>query len=322
MTDGGISGPALQIPDSIKRMRSVYKPGVDISCFPKSSGALCRVLSVLAVLVVFCGCAVTPPPVPPVTPDPTDRHIQGKFVWFDLFTSDLAATRQFYEAFFGWSFHETVAGEQQVLTITRDGVPIANAVSADRRRIKDGSSRWLSYMSVRDVDQALLRIVRLQGTIYMAARDLPDRGRLAVVEDPEGALFAMLTSAAGDPPDEPYKMNLFMGAEVWARSRPAAVAFYRALAGYDLELVDVGRDEPYPLLVAGNRPRAGVVQIPWDDIAPNWIPYIAVADVDAMAGRVEPLGGRLLIEPDPAIREGNVAIIADPSGAVFAIQQR
>ena len=277
---------------------------------------------IMAAVVFLAACSTSSLRVPPVSPKPTQRHVQGKFVWFDLFTSDLAAVQPFYEALFGWSFHQTTAGEKQVLTITREGVPIANAVSVDRTRIKDGSSRWLSYMSVHDVDQMLLRIEQHQGSVYMPTRDLPERGRLAVVMDPDGALFALLTSVAGDPPDEPYKMNHFMGAEVWARSRPAAIGFYRTLVGYELELVDVGRDEPYPLLMAGNRPRAGVVQIPWDDVEPNWLPYIAVADVDAVAGRVEPLGGRLLIEPDPEIRAGNVAIIADPSGAVFAVQQR
>ncbi len=32
-------------------------------------------------------------------------------------------------------------------------------------------------------------------------------------------------------------------------------------------------------------PRAGVVQIPWGDVNPNWVPYIAVEDVAAVAAR-------------------------------------
>jgi predicted enzyme related to lactoylglutathione lyase len=87
-------------------------------------------------------------------------------------------------------------------------------------------------------------------------------------------------------------------------------------------MVDVGNEKDYHLLVRDDEPRAGVVQIPWDDVKPNWIPYIAVEDVAAVAARVEALGGSLLIAPNPEIREGNAAIIADPSGAVFAIQER
>jgi uncharacterized protein len=276
--------------------------------------------AVMALFVV--SCATHFPRVPAVAPEPTDLHLEGKFIWFDLFTSDLQTTQRFYEALFGWSFQETPSGENQVLTIRREGVPIANAVSVDRTKIKDPASRWLSYMSVADVDQTVLRIEINQGSIYMPPKDLPDRGRVAVVKDPEGALFAVLTASGGDPPDPAFDLNDFLGSELWARHLESAVKFYQALVAYEIEMVDVGSEKDYHLLVRDDQPRAGVVQIPWDDVKPNWVPYIAVDDVAAVAARVEPLGGRLLIAPNPEIREGNAAIIADPSGAVFAIQER
>jgi hypothetical protein len=168
----------------------------------------------------------------------------------------------------------------------------------------------------------VLRIEKNRGSIYMHPKDLPDRGRVAVVKDPEGALFAVLTATGGDPPDFAYDVNAFIGSELWARHLETAVTFYQALVAYEIEMVDVGNEKDYHLLVGSGQPRAGAVQIPWDDVDPNWIPYIAVEDVAAVAARVEALGGRLLIAPNPEIREGNAAIIADPSGAVFAIQQR
>jgi predicted enzyme related to lactoylglutathione lyase len=271
----------------------------------------------------LCGaCATSPPLVPKVTPEPTHLRLDGKFVWFDLFTSDLQATRQFYEALFGWSFQETPCGEKQVLTITREGVPIANVVSADKTKIKDQPSRWLSYMSVADVDQTVLRIGKNHGSVYMPPKNLPDRGRVAVVKDPEGAVFAVVTTSEGDPPDPAYDLNDFLGSELWAKHLETAVKFYQALVDYEIEMVDVGNEKDYHLLVTDDQPRAGVVQIPWDDVKPNWVPYVAVEDVAAVAARVQPLGGRLLIAPNPEIREGNAAIIADPSGAVFGIQER
>jgi len=278
-------------------------------------------LYVIAALTFF-GCTPQTLQVPPVTPEPTMLHFTGKFVWFDLFTRDLPQARRFYEGLMGWSFHETPGGEGRVMTIEREGVPIGNAVEVERTKIQDKPSRWLSYMSVMDVDQTILRIEQNQGSVYMAARDLPDRGRVAVVLDPEGAPFALVRSATGDPPDNGFDRNDFYAAELWARERDAAIGFYEAVAGYDLELADLGDGRTYHLLVENGTPRAGVVQIPWEDVKPNWVPYIAVEDVDAVASRVESLGGRLLIEPDPNIREGKVAIIADPTGAVFAVQQR
>jgi len=268
------------------------------------------------------GCARQVLRVPPLTPEPTARHLTGKFVWFDLFTRDLSQACRFYEDLMGWSFHEMSGVENRVMTIELDGVPIGNAVAVDPARIQDKPSRWLSYMSVPDVDQTILRIEQHEGSVFMPARDLPDRGRVAVVRDPEGASFALVASTAGDPPDHGFDRNDFFAAELWAQDRDAAIIFYRAIVGYDLELRELWNGKPYHLLVVSGVPRAGVVQIPWASIQPNWVPYIAVEDVDAVARRAVSLGGRLLIEPDPNVREGNVAIIADPTGAVFAVQQR
>jgi hypothetical protein len=249
-------------------------------------------------------------------------HLTGKFVWFDLFTRDLPQARQFYEALLGWSFRGTPGAEDQVMTIEYRGLPIGNAVAVKKTKIEGKQSRWLSYMSVMDVDQTILRIERNQGSVYMPPRNLPDRGRVAVVLDSEGAPFALVRSATGDPPDDGFDWNDFFAAELWARDRDAAIAFYQAIAGYHVELADLGDGKAYHLLVENGTPRAGVVQIPWEDVKPNWVPYIAVEDVNAVAEKVASLGGELLIEPDPNIREGKVAIIADPSGAVFAVQQR
>lgn len=276
-----------------------------------NSSQFASAVTVLKASGLFGACATPSLRVPPVTPVPNDLRLNGKFIWYDLFTSDLKAVQPFYEALFGWSFHETATGETRVLTIRREGVPIANAVYVNETKIKDGASRWLSYMSVADVDQTVLRIEQNQGSVYMPPKDLPDRGRVAVVKDPEGALFAILTATGGDPPDPAYDLNDFLGSELWARQLETAIQFYQALVAYEIEMVDVGNEKDYHLLVRDDEPRAGVVQIPWDDVNPNWIPYIAVEDVAAVAVRVEVLGGRLLIAPDPEIREGNAAIPAD-----------
>ena len=298
----------------------------------RSGYPVCRLIYPKNTLILFClvlipavgvvGCASQPVHVPPVTPEPTALHLTGKFVWFDLFTRDLPEARRFYESLLGWSFHETPGAERRVMTIECSGIPMGNAVAVDPTKIEHKQSRWLSYMSVMDVDQTILRVKQNGGSVYLPARNLPDRGRVAVVIDPEGAPFALVASATGDPPDNDSDSNAFFAAELWALDRDAAIAFYQSVVGYELEIVDLGDGKNYHLLLKGDQPRAGAVQIPWEGVKPNWVPYIAVEDVDVVAGRVESLGGRLLIEPDPNIRDGKVAIIADPSGAVFAVQER
>ena len=259
--------------------------------------------------------------VPPVTTAPTHVRLVGKFVWYDLFTHDLSSASRFYEELFGWSFFDTEPKGKRVKTITRDGIPIANAIHIDPEKGNVNQSRWLSYMSVEDVDRASMFVKQNNGSIYIQPKNLPNRGRVAVVKDPYGALFALVGSSDGDPPDQGAVENHWMGSELWTTNLEAAISFYKLLVGYELQLVDVGSDSKYHMLMKDDQPRAGIVKIPWDNVKPDWLPYIAVEDVMTVAEKAKMLGGKLIVEPDENIREGRVAIISDPSGAVFAIQQ-
>ena len=292
----------------------------------KTRTFLFKIKASLFVLILFLGlvmhaCSKEQIIVPKVTPEPTDLRLVGKFVWYDLFTNDLQSTSRFYEELFGWSFSDTASKERLVKTIARDGVPIANAIYLDPRNRKVSESQWLSYISVEDVDSALMVSKKNNGTIYKQPKDLPNRGRVAIVKDPEGALFAILTTSGGDPPDQGFIQNHWMGSELWSTNPDASLTFYRLLVGYEQRLVDVGAGPKYRFLIKNGKTRGGIVKIPWDDIKPNWLPYIAVEDVMAIVAKAEKLGGKILVEPDKKVREGLLAIIADPSGAVFAVQQ-
>ena len=67
--------------------------------------------------------------------------------------------------------------------------------------------------------------------------------------------------------------------------------------------------------------RATIVALPWDDVEPNWIPYIPVADAAATMRRVVDAGGGVLMQSGDAAGATAVAIVMDPTGGVFAIQQ-
>ncbi len=180
---------------------------------------------------------------------------------------------------------------------------------------------WLSYMSVEDVDDATEVVKQHKGSIAMDPKDLPERGRVSVVKDPEGAVFAVVTAAGGDPPDRDPYINNWLGSELWVNDPSVTLEFYQALVGYELKTMDLEPGSPYRLLVSDGVTRGGIVKIPWEGIKPNWLPYVVVEDVEATMQKASELGGTIMIAPDEAIRQGAVGIIADPSGAVFAVQQ-
>jgi predicted enzyme related to lactoylglutathione lyase len=68
--------------------------------------------------------------------------------------------------------------------------------------------------------------------------------------------------------------------------------------------------------------RAGLVTIPNDDIEPAWAPYLLVDDLDTVLRRTPKLGGTVVAEPDRFSSRGEVALIADPTGAAFFVYQR
>ncbi len=281
-----------------------------------------RALPFLFLLTIaVTGCANKEVIVPSLVPEPTGEQLTGKFVWYDLFTHDLQSTRTFYQGLFGWTFTDTSPSSPRVKIINRHGVPIANAVEIDPIKKNINESEWLGYISVPDVDKAVERVKRQNGTLYKKPKDLPNRGRIAIAIDGEGAIFGLVHSLEGDPPDSDDIENSFIGSELWITDLNRAILFYGALAGYELNIVDIGQDRKYHFLQCSNIPRAGVVEILWDDIKPNWIPYIAVKDILETIDKVEALGGRLLIRPPKERRDNPLAIIADPSGAVFGIQQ-
>jgi predicted enzyme related to lactoylglutathione lyase len=265
------------------------------------------------------GCVENKIIVPKITSEPTNQRLIGKFVWFDLFTHDLQSTSLFYEALFGWSFKETNSKGKIVKTILNNGVPIANAVYIKQQDPNVNESQWLSYISVEDVDKATKVADKNNGTVYFKPQDLKNRGRVSAVIDPQKAIFGLVTATGGDPLEGDYLPNQWVGSELWTTDPDGALKFYNRLTGYEQKLIDVKPDVKYRRLVVNGRFCGGLMKLPWDDVEPAWIPYIMVEDVMAIVEKVKKLGGKLIIEPDTSAKEGTVAMIADPSGAVFGI---
>lgn len=81
------------------------------------------------------------------------------------------------------------------------------------------------------------------------------------------------------------------------------------------------RGTPYRLFKRDDRPRAGLLELPWEAVRPHWLPYVLADDPAAVVARVESLGGKVLLEPRADVRGGSVGLIADPSGGVLAVQK-
>lgn len=274
---------------------------------------------ILILCISFAGCTWNA--VPPLNQGEMQPYLPGKFVWYDLFTNDLSATIVFYKDLFGWEFADSNWMNSKIKVIRLDGIAIANAIEVKSPRDDKSHSRWLGYISVDDVNSTVDVIKELGGKIHKAPKEVPNRGQIAACFDPQGAFFAVVHSSTGDPQDKPPVKHMLIGSELWTNNIDAALDFYTAVFGYSEMTAIIKDGSTYRFLEANDKPRAGIVKIMWKDVQPNWVPYIVVENVPEIIKKAEALGGQLLLGLREVLSEESAAILADPTGGIFGVQQ-
>lgn len=281
-------------------------------------------LCVVTALLV-AACSTVPINLPSVTEQPTNKRLPGKIVWHDLLTDKPAESRRFYEELFGWEFERIgpnfgPIASANYLLIRHDGQIIGGMIDESRLDTDEEISQWVVLMATDDIDAAVDQLKAAGGTVFTPPTDLADRGRIAVVTDPQGALFALLETRDGDPADAEPVINGFLWNEVWVDDVEAATRFYGGLVRLDANDTSLTGDRDYRYLSGDGVPRFGILPKPLEDLTPLWATYVRVEDPAAIVTRVEELGGRVLVDVQDRGPGRQVALIADPSGAGIAVQ--
>jgi uncharacterized protein len=286
-----------------------------------SATSLLMVLGVLVFPAVRPVQAASASPVFPALAEPaTHVAIPGKFVWFDLATSDAAASQRFYGKVFDWEF-QPLRGTQERYTVIRNaGKPVGGMF---RPAVPPGGpagavgARWLSIVSVAGMDRTLAAMTAGGAQVLVPATVVDGFGTRALLRDSQGAIVGLLQSSSGDRIDAPVETGEFFWVDLYARDPAAAARAYEQL-GYEVSRDEVSGDDRLVLSAKGYA-RAGILRLPPDGREPGWLPYVQVDDVPATLERVRAAGGRVLREPDPAILGGQLAVFADPLGGVLGI---
>ena len=255
--------------------------------------------------------------LPPVAASPTGQRLPGKVIWFDLLTLDPARSRPFYEGVLGWTFEDRGS-----YAIARDGgVPVAGMIQvpAPGPGAPAPQSRWMPLVSVPDVQAAAAAAQRAGGRVLEGPGSLGARGRYAAVADPRGAQLVLVTAAGGDPVDADAPPPGWMWAELWTDDLKGASSFYRTVVGYEAWQVGAGAQATW-IYASGGRPRARAARMPFEKAPARWLPYVVVKDLDTSLGRVTELGGHVLRKPEA--KGPRIAVVSDPGGATFILEQR
>jgi len=122
----------------------------------------------------------------------------GSFYWNEMATNDPKKAEDFYTGLVGWKTQAMPMPQGSYTMWLAGGQPVGGMFEIANSPFKGKPPQWLSYIAVDDVDAAVAKVAGLGGTVRMPAKDIPDVGRIAVIEDPEGAAIALMTPARGE----------------------------------------------------------------------------------------------------------------------------
>ena len=267
-------------------------------------------------------------PAARTTNEASDKTVPGKFIWYELMTTDQDAAIRFYGDLVGWTAADQAStstpGMRYVILSAGDR-GIGGVLPLDQKMQEGGAPPgWVGYISVPDTDEAAKRIADAGGTVFMPPQDIPNIGRFAMVADPGGAAFYIMTplprddvpppAAAGTPGHVAWH-ELFAG-----NGQEEAFAFYSDQFGWEtMEEMDMGPMGKYRIFGAEGVQMGGMMDRPRDMPRSSWTFYFEVDGIDAAIERIGELGGTVTVDPHEVPGGSWIVQGLDPEGVSFAL---
>ena len=252
----------------------------------------------------------------------TPEYKPGTFCWVELGTTDGEAAKKFYTELFGWTFNDSPVGPGMVYTmLLLNGKDIGALYQMPPEMTSQAiPPNWLSYAAVSNADESAAKAKELGATLMKEPFDVMTVGRMAVVQDPTGAVFAIWE---GRDHKGASVVNV-PGALVWnelaTTDKTRAGDFYSGLFGWKLDAQTFGPLE-YTIFQNGDKGAGGMFQITPEmaGLPSHWLVYFSVDDCDAKVKKATELGASVMKPADDIPGVGRFAILKDPQGAAFAV---
>lgn len=261
---------------------------------------------------------------PVVTLEAPQTNRQGDFIWYELLSTDADAAQAFYAKVLPWTFADSGQADMDYRIVRAPDAEIAGLMALTPDMVANGASPvWLSYVAVDDVDSAVAEIQQKGGAVQMPAMDIPMVGRIAMVADPQGAIFyVMRPQGTGRSLAFAYDQPRIGHAawnELHTSDQEGAWSFYGDLLGWKRDgAMDMGPMGQYQFIRHGGMIGAMMRAGP-EMGSPGWNTYFRVPDIDAAKVAVEAGGGQVVQGPDE-IPGGDFSMnCIDPQGAPFGL---
>jgi len=244
-----------------------------------------------------------------------ERYAPGTFCWVELATTDPAGATTFYGDLFGWQAEDVPIPEGGTYTMLRlDGDDVAALYAQDADQREQGvPPHWFHYVSVEDADAPAARARELGGTVVADAFDVGDSGRMAVVQDPTGAMLGLWQPGVHIGARRINDPGCLTWNELQTPDPDPAIAFYGGLFGWEAERVEQNGQLVYVTISNAGRANGGIMPMAElsAGVPPHWLAYFTVPSTDNAIVRVRDLGGDVLAGPLD-VPTGRIAVVRDP----------
>jgi predicted enzyme related to lactoylglutathione lyase len=244
---------------------------------------------------------------------------RGQFVWHELMTTDTAGAGAFYPRIAGWKTQAWDKDTSYTLWIGNAG-PMGGVMSLGGEA---AASHWMPYIGTPDVPATVEAAKALGATVCRDCTEVSGAGTFAVLQDPQGAVFAVFTPAMpGGDVAPPQAQGDFSWHELSTTDFAAALRFYTELFGWEKGPThDMGELGYYQIFVHGGKQIGGIFNMSPGVTTPHWLSYVRVDDVDEATDAAKAAGGRVINGPMEVPGGDWIAQLLDPQGAVFAVHE-
>jgi predicted enzyme related to lactoylglutathione lyase len=248
----------------------------------------------------------------------------GRFVWYELLTTDPEAAEAYYCEVIGWGTQPVPGPYGPYTLFTAGETPVCGLMQQpEPAKTRGAPPTWMGHVLVDDVDAATRKARSLGATVYLEPRDIPNVCRHSVIADPQMATIGMMAWAhpqKDGPPGAAALPGRIGWHELLTTDWENGYDFYNTLFGWQkadaLTLDEIGT---YQVFATGGQPVGGMFNKPAVIPITFWLYYFNVADFDAAVGRITAHGGEIANGPVEVPGGGWIVQARDPQGAVFAL---
>jgi hypothetical protein len=246
--------------------------------------------------------------------------VAHKPVWTDLATSDAAAAREFYGKVFGWDIEVNPDPQYGGYALAKVGGKDVAGIGP--KQMDEAPTAWTVYIGTQDAEDTVKKAQAAGGNVIVPTMAVGDQGKMAIIQDPSGAMIGVWQSQNMTGAQLIDKPNSMGWAELNSRGVDKAKPFYTKLFSWgEKKTPPQGQNPEYTEFQAGGQSIAGAMEmnpmVP-AEVPSYWMVYFNVDNVDKAFKKVTDAGGKEMLAPQD-MPGGRFAIVSDPQGASFGL---